>query len=306
MTESRTQRPLPKRGSSEQAAERIQPAMISQLDCAGRMLDLTHPQVMGVLNVTPDSFSDGGQHAGTAAALDWAAQMAEEGAAIIDVGGESTRPGAEPVPVDQELERVVPVVEGIVGAGLDVIVSVDTSKPEVMRAATAAGAGMVNDIRALALPGALEAVRDAAVPVCLMHMQGAPRTMQAAPQYTDVVQEVKAFLRQRAERCIAAGIGRERLLVDPGIGFGKELRHNLLLLRHLQELAQLDLPILVGLSRKRMIGTLLGGAPVDQRLYGSVAGAAMAAWLGAAVVRVHDVRATVEALKICDAVRSAD
>jgi len=278
--------------------------MISQLDCAGRMLDLTHPKVMGVLNVTPDSFSDGGQHTGTAAALARAAQMAEEGAAIIDVGGESTRPGAGPVPVGEELERVVPVVEGIAAAGLNVIVSVDTSKPEVMRAAAAAGAGMVNDIRALAVPGALEAVREAAVPVCLMHMQGEPRTMQEAPQYADVVQEVKAFLRRRVECCIAAGVARERLLLDPGIGFGKELRHNLLLLRHLQELAQLDLPIVVGLSRKRMIATLLGGAPVDRRLFGSVAGATVAAWLGASILRVHDVRATVEALRIADAVRS--
>lgn len=278
--------------------------MISQLECAGRVLDLTRPKVMGVLNVTPDSFSDGGRHAGTAAALDRAAQMADEGAAIIDVGGESTRPGAEPVPVEEELERVIPVVEGIAGGRLDVIVSVDTSKPEVIRAATAAGAGMVNDIRALELPGALDAARDAAVPVCLMHMQGDPRTMQEAPHYTDVVQEVRAFLRERVERCVAAGIGRERLLVDPGIGFGKELRHNLLLLRHLQELAELDLPILVGLSRKRMIGTLLGGAPVDRRLFGSVAGATLAAWLGASIVRVHDVRATVEALTIGEAVRS--
>ncbi|WP_127478840.1 dihydropteroate synthase [Sulfurivermis fontis] len=273
------------------------------LDCAGKPLDLSVPRVMGILNVTPDSFSDGGRFIAPAMAVARARQMVAEGAAIIDIGGESTRPGAAAVTVEEEIARVVPVIEAL-AAELPVPISVDTSKPEVMRAAVAAGAGLINDVYALRLPGALAAAAELGVPVCLMHMQGEPRTMQQAPQYVDVVAEVRDFLAQRVADCIAAGIARERILLDPGFGFGKTLAHNLSLLKHLPLLQELGLPLLVGMSRKSMIGAVLD-APVGERVYGSVAAHALALWLGAAVVRVHDVKATVDALKLVQAVRQA-
>ncbi len=272
------------------------------LDCAGKPLDLSRPQVMGILNVTPDSFSDGGRFLAADAAIRQAQRMAAEGAAIIDVGGESTRPGAPGVSVQEELERVIPVVESV-ASSLPVPVSVDTSKPEVMRAAVAAGAGMINDVRALREPGALEAAAQCAVPLCLMHMQGQPRTMQRHPRYDDVVSEVKAFLQARVEACVRAGIARDRLVLDPGFGFGKTLEHNLELLERLEAFKDLDLPVLVGLSRKSMIGAILGDVPVEGRLHGSVAGAVIAAMKGAVIIRVHDVGPTVDALKVVKAMR---
>ena len=274
------------------------------IDCAGKSLDLSRPSVMGILNVTPDSFSDGGRFVGREQALAQARQMVAEGAAIIDVGGESTRPGAEAVSTEQELARVVPLIETL-AAELPVPVSVDTSKPEVMRAAVAAGAGLINDVYALRQPGALEAAAEAQVPVCLMHMQGEPRTMQQAPQYDDVVRDVASFLAERVDACVQAGIPRARLLLDPGFGFGKNLAQNLSLLRHLPQLRAMGLPLLVGMSRKSMIGAILD-APVTERLHGSVAAATLSAWLGVAVIRVHDVAATVQALKVVAAVQQAD
>ena len=260
---------------------------------------------MGILNVTPDSFSDGGDFVVAERAIDHAWQMVEAGAAIIDIGGESTRPGAAAGSVQEEIDRVVPVVEALAGT-LPALLSVDTSRPEVMRAAVAAGAGMVNDVRALRLPGALEAAAELDVPVCLMHMQGLdPATMQQAPGYSDVVAEVAAFLESRVVACKAVGIPRQRLLLDPGFGFGKTLAHNLGLFRHLPDLRGLGLPLLVGVSRKSMIGQVLDGAPIDERLHGSVALAGLAAWLGASVVRVHDVRATVDAIRMVQAVKEA-
>lgn len=258
-------------------------------------------QVMGILNVTPDSFSDGGQFHQQDAALWRVEQMLQEGANIIDVGGESTRPGAIAVSVTQELERVVPVVEGIC-ARFDVLVSVDTSKPEVMAAAVAAGAGMINDVRALREPGALAVCAGLSVPVCLMHMQGEPRTMQQQPHYFDVVQEIRQFFVERIAVCEQAGIARERLLLDPGFGFGKSLQHNLELLRRLDAFTEFGLPLLVGMSRKSMIGAVLDNRPVDGRLHGSVAAAVLAAVQGASIIRVHDVRATVDALRLVRAV----
>lgn len=278
--------------------------MVEALVLAGKTLDLSRPQVMGILNVTPDSFSDGGLFLAPAAAVERARQMVEEGAAIIDVGGESTRPDAAPVPVQEELRRVIPVIERICQE-VPVPVSVDTSKAEVMRAAVAAGAAMINDVRALRLEGALDAAAEAGVPVCLMHMQGEPSTMQRRPHYEDVVEEVKAFLAQRAQACVQAGIPSRGILIDPGFGFGKTTRHNLLLLKHLSAFRALGRPLLVGVSRKSMIGAVLG-VPPEERMYGSVALAALAAWQGASIVRVHDVRATVEALRMCAAVRNAE
>jgi dihydropteroate synthase len=270
------------------------------LDCAGKTLDLSHPQVMGVLNVTPDSFSDGGRFMSPEAAVAQARIMAYEGAAVIDVGGESTRPGAAPVSVEEELRRVIPAIEAIAVA-LPVVISVDTRKPEVMRAAVAAGAGLINDVSALQEEGALATVAQLAVPVCLMHMQGEPRTMQAAPQYADVVAEVRSFLMRRVAACEQAGIPRERLLIDPGFGFGKGLEHNLLLLKHLDTFKDLELPMVVGVSRKSMIGAVLN-VPAAQRLYGSIALATLAVWQGAALIRAHDVAATVQAIKLTAAV----
>jgi dihydropteroate synthase len=271
------------------------------LTCGQHALDLSEPVVMGVLNVTPDSFSDGGELASPEAALRQARRMAEAGAAILDVGGESTRPGAREVGTGEELDRVLPVVEALV-AELELPVSVDTSKPEVMREAIAAGAAMVNDVRALQAPGALAAVAGSQAAVCLMHMQGEPRTMQVDPCYRDVVAEVHAFLAARVEACETAGIGRERVVVDPGFGFGKTLEHNLTLLAGLREFARDGLPVLAGLSRKSMIGALTGRS-VRERLAGSVALAALAVANGASIIRAHDVAETVDAVKVSAAVR---
>lgn len=266
------------------------------LQCGRHRIDLGRPVVMGVLNVTPDSFSDGGRYLDPAAALGRATRLAEEGAAIVDVGGESTRPGAAPVDAAEELRRVIPVIERL-AASLAVPVSVDTRKPEVMRQALAAGASMVNDVSALAAPGAIDAVAGSAAAACLMHMQGEPGTMQAAPRYEDVVGEVRGFLRGRVEACLAAGIPRERLVVDPGFGFGKTLEHNVALLAGLAAIAADGLPVLAGLSRKRMVGALTGRAEGD-RLAGSLAAAVLAAVNGARIIRAHDVRETVDALAV--------
>ncbi len=258
---------------------------------------------MGVVNVTPDSFSDGGRFFDADTAVRHGLSLAEEGAAFIDVGGESTRPGADPVGVQEELRRVIPVIERLAGATRCVI-CVDTSKPEVMRAATAAGAGLINDVRALREPRALEAAQESGCAVCLMHMQGEPRTMQAAPAYGEVVGEVRAFLAERAQVCRAAGISADRLVLDPGFGFGKTLEHNLVLLRRLGELGVEGLPLMVGLSRKSILGKLTG-RPAGERLLGSVVLAVMAALAGARIVRAHDVAATVEALRLVGAVRES-
>ncbi|MDE2448905.1 MAG: dihydropteroate synthase [Gammaproteobacteria bacterium] len=274
------------------------------LRCADRTLDLTRPVVMGVLNVTPDSFSDGGRFASVDAAVEAGQRMAAEGAALIDVGGESTRPGAQPVSLQDELQRVLPVIERLRSA-IAAVISIDTSRPEVMRAAAAAGAGFINDVRALRAPGALEAAAASGCGVCLVHMQGEPRTMQVAPHYADVVGEVRAFLAARLAACRSAGIGAARLTVDPGFGFGKNLEHNLTLLRHLAELAVEGTPLLVGLSRKATVGTLTGRPP-GERVYGSVALAVLAAQRGARIIRVHDVAATVDALKVTAAVEGQD
>ena len=276
------------------------PAATLLLRCRAQSLDLTRAQVMGVLNVTPDSFSDGGRYASLAAAVAHGVRLAEEGAAVIDVGGESTRPGAAPVSADEELGRVVPVIERL-RAATSAIVSVDTSKPQVMRAAAQAGAGLINDVRALGEPGALEAAVDSGCAVCLMHMQGQPRTMQQQPRYGDVVAEVRAFLAVRLAAARDAGVGADQLLVDPGFGFGKTLTHNLTLLRHLRELAALDAPLMVGLSRKALIGTLTGRSAAE-RVPGSIALAVLAVAGGARLVRAHDVAATVDALKVTAAV----
>ncbi len=253
-------------------------------------------RVMGILNVTPDSFSDGGRFMNLDAAIGAAHRMIEEGATIIDVGGESTRPGAEPVSVSEELERVLPVIEGIVGQS-SAAVSIDTSKPQVMEAAVRAGAAMINDVMALRAEGAVETARDLGVPVCLMHMQGLPRTMQKNPHYEDVVVEVREFLLRRADACTAAGLDEDRLLIDPGFGFGKTLAHNLTLLANLEALVQTGFPVLVGLSRKSMIGAMLG-RPLEQRAAASAVLALIAVQKGAAVVRVHDVAETIDALSV--------
>lgn len=272
------------------------------LDCAGKSLDLSAPRVMGILNVTPDSFSDGGRFVRQDEAIEQALRMVDEGAAMIDIGGESTRPGAADVSVEEEIRRVVPVIE-VLAPELPVPISVDSSKPEVMRAAVAAGAGLINDVYALRREGALEAAAELKVPVCLMHMQGEPRTMQAEPHYSDVVAEVVEFLQLRVSECEAAGISRDRLILDPGFGFGKSLQHNLTLLRHLDRLAIDELPLLVGISRKSMIGALLD-APVDERLFGSIAAATIAVWQGAKIIRAHDVKATADAVKVAWAVKT--
>jgi len=275
------------------------------LRCGAQTLDLSRPVVMGVVNVTPDSFSDGGRFLPVEAAVAQGVRLAEEGAAIIDIGGESTRPGAAPVPVEEELRRVIPAVQGLRQAAPGAIISVDTSKPEVIRQAVAAGAGLINDVRALSEPGALEAAATSDCAICLMHMQGDPQTMQRSPGYVDVVKEVKLTLREHVQRCRAVGVSADRILVDPGFGFGKTLEHNLELLRHLQDLSPEGLPLLVGLSRKSIVGTLTGRATGD-RVYGSVALAVIAAMNGARVVRAHDVAATVDALKIVAALILGD
>lgn len=263
-------------------------------------MDLSRPVVMGVLNVTPDSFSDGGRFFCKDEALAQARLMVEQGAAIIDIGGESTRPGAAPVSEQEELDRVVPVIEALAGA-IDAVVSVDTSTPAVMREAAAAGAGMINDVRALERPGALECVKNTALPVCLMHMQGQPESMQNNPRYQDVLNDVYTYLQARLEACGSAGIAPERIVLDPGFGFGKTLQHNLSLLKHLDQFTKLECPMLVGMSRKSMIGAVLD-KPVAERLHGSVAAALIAVQSGAAIVRVHDVAPTVDALKVWSAV----
>ena len=272
------------------------------LHCANRILDLTAAQVMGVLNTTPDSFSDGGRYLGVAKAVKQADHMLKDGAAIIDVGGESTRPGAAPVGLQQELDRVIPVIEKI-SANLDVCISVDTSSPEVMRAAKQAGAHMLNDVRALGREGAMKAAAATGLPVCLMHMQGEPSTMQENPLYSQVVNDVYGFLEGRIIACEAAGIEKNRILIDPGFGFGKSLAHNYQILNELAYFKGLGVPVLAGLSRKTMIGGALSdgcGNPreVNGRLQGSVAGALIAVMNGAKIVRVHDVRETSDALRI--------
>ncbi|OJY59295.1 dihydropteroate synthase [Thiobacillus sp. 0-1251] len=272
---------------------------MSVLRAGSHLLLLSRPRIVGVVNVTPDSFSDGGQLHDTQAAIAHALKLSEQGADILDVGGESTRPGATAVPVDEEIGRVVPVIEALAREGC--LVSVDTNKPEVMRAALAAGAGMVNDVAALRAPGAMEAVAASGAAVCLMHMQGDPQSMQQSPRYADVVDEVKQFLRARVQVCEAAGIARERLVIDPGFGFGKTLQHNLALLKHLGELAELDVPILAGLSRKSMLGTLTGRV-VDEREFAGVAAHLMAVAQGARLLRVHNVMAMRDALAIWNAV----
>jgi dihydropteroate synthase len=271
------------------------------LSCGRHTLDLSTPAVMGVLNVTPDSFSDGGRYLDPGEAVRQARRMAAEGAALIDVGGESTRPGADPVEPAEEIDRVIPVIEAIV-AELDLPVSVDTSKPEVMEAALEAGASMVNDVLALQAPGALEVVAAAGAAVCLMHMQGRPRSMQADPRYGNVVQDVHHFLSERVAACEAAGMDRSRLVIDPGFGFGKTLEHNLALLAALDEFTREGLPVLAGLSRKSMIGQITG-RPTAERLAGSVALAVLAVEHGASIVRAHDVAATLDAARIGAAMR---
>ncbi|MGH8299169.1 MAG: dihydropteroate synthase [Steroidobacteraceae bacterium] len=270
------------------------------LHCRGRVLGLERPVVMGVLNVTPDSFSDGGRFVRLDDAVARGVQMAEEGAAIIDVGGESTRPGAQPVGLDEELRRVIPVIARL-RSRTQAVLSVDTSKPEVMHAAAAAGAAMINDVRALRGSGALEAAVASGCAVCLMHMLGEPRTMQDSPSYQDVVAEVRQFFAERVAACLEAGLAAERIVLDPGFGFGKTLAHNLELLRHLGELSVDGLPILAGLSRKSMVGALTG-RPAAERVHGSVALAAIAVLNSARILRVHDVAATVDALKVVEQV----
>ncbi len=278
-----------------------------QLQCGSQQLDLTRPVVMGILNVTPDSFSDGGSYyrGGQLArdlALEKAEKMLDAGAAIIDIGGESTRPGAAKVSVDEELSRVVPLVEAVAGE-LGAIVSVDTSSPAVIRESAAAGAGMINDVRALSRDGALEAVAATDLPVCLMHMRGEPDTMQLDPSYDDPVKEVNDFLSRRVQACNGAGIASQRILLDPGFGFGKTAAHNLMLLKALPRLVALGHPVLVGLSRKSLIGSLLGRA-VDERLPASLALALMSVERGASVVRVHDVAETVDVIKMHQALEA--
>jgi dihydropteroate synthase len=273
------------------------------LQCAQHRLDVSSPVVMGVLNVTPDSFSDGGRYAAADRAIEHGMAMLEAGAAIIDVGGESTRPGADEVGEEEEIRRVVPVIEALVLRGR-ALVSVDTSKSAVIRAAARAGASLINDIRALLEPGALTAVADSNLGVCLMHMQGAPRTMQTNPTYKDVVAEVCEFLRERIDRCVAAGIAIDRIAIDPGIGFGKRMEHNLALLAAVPQLLMLGRPVLVGVSRKSMFSTLLGRA-VDDRLAGSLAMATAAALAGAHILRVHDVAETLDAMKVVAALRQS-
>lgn len=273
------------------------------LRCGSHTLDLTTPIVMGILNVTPDSFSDGGRYLDVPRALEHGMAMARAGAAIIDVGGESTQPGAEPVGEAEEIDRVIPVIAALTQA-LAIPVSIDTSKPGVITAAVGAGATMINDVGALQAPGALAAAAGSTAAICLMHMQGAPRVMQRDPQYGDVIAEVCDFLQSRVSVCEQAGIARERLVIDPGIGFGKRLAHNLALLAALPALLRLRLPIVIGVSRKSLLGTLLGRS-VDQRLAGGIAIATAAALAGASILRVHDVAETVDAVRVAAALTAA-
>mgnify|MGYP006363111127 FL=1 len=275
----------------------------ARLPCGNRVLDLAHPQVMGILNVTPDSFSDGGRFRQRDEALRHAAAMVAAGASLIDVGGESTRPGALQVSADEELQRVAPVVEAI-AAELDVIISVDTSCPQVMRESARLGAGLINDVRSLRREGALQAAVESGLPVCLMHMQGEPETMQKNPHYDDLLAEVQAFFAERMAACAAAGITAERIILDPGFGFAKNLQHNLSLFKHMQVLHGFARPLLVGVSRKSMIGQALG-REVDQRLAGGLALAALAVAKGASILRVHDVAETVDVVRMIAAVEAA-
>lgn len=275
----------------------------TRLPCGTRVLDLSRTHVMGILNITPDSFSDGGRFAQRDLALRHAEAMMLAGATLIDVGGESTRPGARSVSPVEELERVAPVVEAI-SAELDVIISVDTSTPAVIRETARLGAGLINDVRALRRDGALDAAVATGLPVCLMHMRGEPTDMQNDPRYTDLVGEVSDFLRERMEQCVGAGIPAEKIILDPGFGFAKTLEHNLSLFKHMEALHALGRPLLVGVSRKSMIGKVLD-KPVDQRLYGALALAAMAMVKGAKILRVHDVPETVDVVRMIAAVESA-
>ncbi|QOR40485.1 dihydropteroate synthase [Billgrantia diversa] len=271
------------------------------LPCGRHRLDLSYPRVMGILNVTPDSFSDGGRHVAIDDALRHAEGMLAEGAAIIDVGGESTRPGAQAITAQQELDRVAPVVERLV-CELDALVSVDTSSPEVMRQTAALGAGMINDVRSLQREGAMEAALGSGLPVCLMHMQGEPQDMQQAPRYDAPIEDaVLSFLEARVAACETAGLRRERLLIDPGFGFGKTVEHNLRLLNRMDRMTRFDLPLLVGLSRKSLIGKVLG-RPVEERLPGGLALASLAVERGARILRVHDVGPTMDAVNMTWAV----
>lgn len=269
-------------------------------NCGKYQLDLARPRVMGIVNVTPDSFSDGGTHVTAESAIAHGLKLVEEGADILDIGGESTRPGATPVTLEEELRRVVPVIEGL-SQRAGVPLSIDTYKPEVMRAAINAGVDIVNDVRALQEPGALEIVANSRVGVCLMHMQGTPQTMQLDPQYEDVVSDVAAFLQARSRAAQAAGIAAERIVLDPGFGFGKRTVHNLALLRELPVICDLGHPVLVGLSRKSVLGQIIGG-DVYVRLHASLSASVISAMKGARIVRVHDVKATVDALKVVAAV----
>ena len=273
------------------------------LDCNGRILVLDRPRVMGIVNVTPDSFSDGGEHASVDTAVAHALRLAEEGADILDIGGESSRPGADDVSLEEELRRVIPVIERL-AKEIALPISIDTSKPEVMRAAIAAGAGIINDVYALRREGALDAAAALGVPVVLMHMQGEPRSMQAAPDYDDVVAEVHRFLAERIFSAEMSGISKKKIVVDPGFGFGKTTDHNLALLARLDRFIDLGVPVLAGLSRKRTIGELTGRSDAHDRVYGSVAAHVIAAQRGAKLLRVHDVAATVDALKIWNAVNA--
>ena len=275
----------------------------TRLPCGNRVLDLAHPQVMGILNVTPDSFSDGGRFRQRDEALRHAAAMVTAGASLIDVGGESTRPGALQVSADEELQRVAPVVEAI-AAELDVIISVDTSCPQVMRESARLGAGLINDVRSLRREGALQAAAESGLPVCLMHMQGEPETMQKNPHYDDLLAEVQAFFAERMAACAVAGIDAGRIILDPGFGFAKNLQHNLSLFKHMQVLHGFARPLLVGVSRKSMIGQALG-REVDQRLAGGLALAALAVTKGACILRVHDVAETVDLVRMIAAVEAA-
>lgn len=273
------------------------------LDCNGRTLTLDRPRVMGIVNVTPDSFSDGGAHDTLEAAVAHGLTLAEEGADILDIGGESTRPGAAEVSVEEELRRTIPVIERL-AKEIALPISIDTSKPEVMRAAVQAGAGMINDVYGLRREGALDAAAALGVPVVLMHMQGEPRSMQQAPQYDDVVAQVHRFLAERIFAAEMAGIAKKKIVVDPGFGFGKDTQHNLALLAQLDRFAELGVPVLAGLSRKRTIGEITGRDDARDRVSGSVAAHLIAAQRGARIVRVHDVAATVDALKVWNAVAS--
>jgi len=275
--------------------------MSVSLRCGRYVLDLSQPRIMGIVNLTDDSFSGDGLHGDICRAIDQGLRMVEEGAALLDIGAESTRPGAEPVSAAQELERVLPVLEALSACGVPL--SVDTLKPEVMRAALAAGADLINDVAALGAVGALEAVATSTAAVCLMHMQGEPRTMQQAPAYDDVVGEVREFLAARVASCEAAGIGRERILIDPGFGFGKSVAHNYTLLRRLNDFTSIGLPLLAGLSRKSMLGAVTGRIAPD-RVYASVAAAVLAVERGARIVRVHDVAATRDGLAVWNAMEN--